>query len=157
MKPLHVPMGGLQTRIALFTGGGNVGCEGFYRLVEVAREATDEEIKKAYRKLVMAYHPDRNRGDPDREERLKEINEAYQVLGDEEKRRQYDLLCRQSFRNQVFYEGDLTDELIIILGEFSRGGFPMRGPGAAKAAVSESEAAGGGPGIFEKIIKQVIT
>jgi len=98
----------------------------YYRLLGIAREATDEEIKKAYRKLAMTYHPDRNRGDPGCEEHLKEINEAYHVLGDQEKRRQYDLLWRQPFRNQAFYEGDLSDELLVILRAFARGGFPER-------------------------------
>ena len=104
----------------------------YYRLMGVEREATGEEIKKAYHRLAMAYHPDRNRGDPDCEEHLKQINEAYQVLGDEEKRRQYDILSRQYFGNHVFYEGDLGDELIIILRELARGGFPMMGPGGCR-------------------------
>ena len=63
----------------------------YYQLMGILRESTGDEVRKAYRKLVMEYHPDRNRNDPNCEGRMKEINEAYQVLGDEEKRRQYDL------------------------------------------------------------------
>lgn len=101
----------------------------YYRLLGVGRESTDEEIKKAYRKLAMMYHPDRNAGDPDCEDHLKEINEAYQVLGDQEKRRQYDFLRRQPLRGRAFYEGDPSNELFSILRAFARGGFPRRSQG----------------------------
>ena len=104
----------------------------YYRLMGVEREASDEEIKKAYRKLALQYHPDRNRGNSDCEEHLKEVNEAYQVLGDEEKRRQYDLMCGQPYGDQMFYGGDLSDELISVLREFFRGGFPIKGLGGCR-------------------------
>jgi molecular chaperone DnaJ len=61
----------------------------YYEVLEVGREATDEEIKKAFRKLAFKYHPDHNRGDG-AEEKFKEINEAYQVLCDSERRAAYD-------------------------------------------------------------------
>ncbi len=64
----------------------------YYKILGVDRNASQEEIKKAYRRLARKYHPDRNKGDPKAEERFKEINEAYQVLSDPEKRRRYDLL-----------------------------------------------------------------
>ena len=104
----------------------------YYHLLEVGREATAEEIKKAYRKLVMASHPDRNRDDPACEERLKEINEAYGVLGDEEKRRHYDLICGLPYGNRVSYAVDVNDELMAVLSGFFRGGFPRRGKGGCK-------------------------
>lgn len=62
----------------------------YYDVLGVARSATDEELKKSYRKLALQYHPDRNPDDPDAEEKFKEASEAYAVLADPEKRRQYD-------------------------------------------------------------------
>jgi curved DNA-binding protein len=62
----------------------------YYNILGVSRNASTEEIRKAYRKLAMQYHPDRNPGDKGSEERFKEINEAYQVLNDPQKRAHYD-------------------------------------------------------------------
>ena len=64
----------------------------YYKILGVDRKASDDEIKRAYRKLALQYHPDRNPGDKRAEERFKEINEAYQVLGNPEKRARYDQL-----------------------------------------------------------------
>lgn len=101
----------------------------YYRLLEVERSASGEDIKRAYRKLAMEYHPDRNRDKPDCEERLKEINEAYQVLGYEEKRRQYDMLYNPSFNGNMRYGENLNDDLIDVLRAFSRGWTGMGGLG----------------------------
>jgi curved DNA-binding protein len=62
----------------------------YYHILGVSRNASADEIRKAYRKLAMQYHPDRNAGDKQAEERFKEINEAYQVLNDPQKRAHYD-------------------------------------------------------------------
>jgi molecular chaperone DnaJ len=62
----------------------------YYQILGVSRDASQEEIKRAYRRLAMKYHPDKNPGDKEAEERFKEISEAYQVLSDPEKRRIYD-------------------------------------------------------------------
>ena len=62
----------------------------YYKILGVARNASTEEIRKAYRKLAMQHHPDRNAGNAQAEERFKEINEAYQVLSDTQKRGRYD-------------------------------------------------------------------
>ena len=63
----------------------------FYAILEIEKTATKEEIKKAYRKLAMKYHPDRNKGDKEAEQKFKEVNEAYQTLSDDKKRQQYDM------------------------------------------------------------------
>ena len=62
----------------------------YYEVLCIERNASDEEIKKSYRKLAMQYHPDRNPGDKEAEERFKEAAEAYEVLSDREKREIYD-------------------------------------------------------------------
>jgi len=64
----------------------------YYKILGVERKASADDIRKAYRKLALKYHPDRNPGDKAAEDRIKEVNEAYQVLGDSEKRARYDQL-----------------------------------------------------------------
>jgi len=64
----------------------------YYKVLGVSKDASDKEIKTAYRKLARKHHPDVNSGDKQAEERFKEINEAYQVLSDSEKRKKYDQL-----------------------------------------------------------------
>ena len=71
----------------------------FYELLGVGRKADAEEMKKAYRKLAMQFHPDRNPGDKDAEKRFKEISEAYDVLRDEQKRAAYDQFGHAAFEN----------------------------------------------------------
>jgi len=62
----------------------------YYEVLGAARSATSEDIKKAYRRMAMQYHPDRNQGDKAAEAKFKEVSEAYEILSDPEKRRQYD-------------------------------------------------------------------
>jgi molecular chaperone DnaJ len=69
----------------------------YYEILGVQRNASDEEIKKAFRQLAMKYHPDRNQGDKVAEEKFKEINEAYEVLSNPEKRRMYDQFGHAAF------------------------------------------------------------
>lgn len=64
----------------------------YYSVLGVARNATQDEIKKQYRKLAVKYHPDKNQGDKKAEEKFKEISEAYQVIGNEDSRKKYDEL-----------------------------------------------------------------
>ncbi len=61
-----------------------------YKLLELPRDASRDDIRKAHRRLVRKYHPDANPQDPRAEERFKEIQQAYEVLSDEQKRREYD-------------------------------------------------------------------
>src|SRR5713226_10772212 len=62
----------------------------YYEVLGVSRQADDEEIKRAYRRLAMQFHPDRNAGDSEAEQKFKEAAEAYEVLRDSEKRQRYD-------------------------------------------------------------------
>jgi len=71
----------------------------FYDLLGVARNAGGEDIKKAFRKLAMQYHPDRNPGDKGAEQKFKELNEAYDVLKDDQKRAAYDRFGHAAFEN----------------------------------------------------------
>ncbi|AFD07466.1 DnaJ C-terminal domain-containing protein [Solitalea canadensis] len=72
----------------------------YYKILGVDKSATEAEIKKAYRKLAIKYHPDKNQGDKASEEKFKEVSEAYEVLGDKEKRTKYD----QFGENWKYYE-----------------------------------------------------
>lgn len=100
----------------------------YYEVLGVPRNATQEEIKQAYRRLARQYHPDVNKS-PDAEEKFKEINEAYQVLSDPEKRRQYDLFGHAGVTGGAAQGGarvdfDFTDfpDITEIFEEFF--GFP---------------------------------
>lgn len=71
----------------------------YYETLSVSRSASGEEIKKAYRKLAMRYHPDRNPGDEEAEQKFKEVNAAYEVLKDDQKRAAYDRFGHDAFQN----------------------------------------------------------
>ena len=78
--------------------------QNYYETLGIPKTATEAEIKKAYRKLAMQYHPDRNQGDKTAEEKFKQINEAYAVLSDTPKRQQYDTYGDQRFHQQYSSE-----------------------------------------------------
>jgi curved DNA-binding protein len=88
----------------------------YYQILGVNKNASDEEIKRAYRKLAMKYHPDKNPNKKEAEERFKEINEAYAVLSDKEKRKQYDTYgaegFRQRFTQEDIFRGFDFDEIL---------------------------------------------
>ncbi len=81
------------------------GYKDYYETLEVTREASQKDIRAAFRKLAAKHHPDRNPDDPSAEERFKEINEAYTVLSDEEKRKVYDAYGRAGPGGQSFDPG----------------------------------------------------
>ncbi len=95
----------------------------YYAILGVSREATQEEIKKAYRRLALQHHPDRHPGDKEAEERFKEINEAYAVLSDPEKRAQYD---RGLLGTPEYSAQDLFDLFAQVFG-FQTGRTAPRG------------------------------
>ena len=72
----------------------------YYKKLGLSKGASEQEIKKAYRKLAMKYHPDRNAGSSEHEEKFKEISEAYAVLSDPEKKKQYDTFGSTQFHQR---------------------------------------------------------
>src|SRR5438067_1577887 len=97
----------------------------FYAVLEVERTASDEEIKKAYRRLAMKYHPDRNNGAKEAEEQFKAITEAYDVLRDPQKRAAYDRYGEAGLRGGAggFHHVDLSEALGIFMRDFGGGAF----------------------------------
>ncbi|RMF56544.1 MAG: molecular chaperone DnaJ [Calditrichaeota bacterium] len=93
----------------------------YYEILNVSREASQEEIKSAYRKLAMKYHPDRNPGDPEAEEKFKEVAEAYEVLSDPDKRLRYDRYGHEGVKGGGadfgFHHFDLSDALRMFMEE----------------------------------------
>jgi len=106
----------------------------FYEILGVQKNASDDEIKKSYRKLAMKYHPDRNKDDKESERKFKEVSAAYEILKDSEKRSAYDQYGHDAFRQggggQGF--GDFGGGFSDIFEEFFGGGFGgqsrQRGP-----------------------------
>jgi curved DNA-binding protein len=76
----------------------------YYKILGVSKSASPEEIKKAYRKLALKYHPDHNKGDKSSEAKFKEVSEAYAALSDPEKRKQYDRFGAEGFQNRFTQE-----------------------------------------------------
>jgi molecular chaperone DnaJ len=110
----------------------------YYEVLGIAKGANVDEIKKAYRKLAVKYHPDKNPGDPDAEEKFKEAAEAYGVLSDEEKRAKYDRFGHQGLGgmggfdpNQFADFGDILGDLFGF-GDFFGGGRRRGGTRAAR-------------------------
>ncbi len=100
----------------------------YYKSLGVSKGASDTEIKKAYRKLAMKYHPDHSKGDKSAEAKFKEISEAYAVLSDAEKRRQYDTFGSTGFHQRYSQEDIFQNfDFSNIFSEF---GFGKQGRGS---------------------------
>jgi molecular chaperone DnaJ len=121
----------------------------YYATLGVQRGASAEEMKKAYRKLAMQYHPDRNPGDAKAEAKFKELNEAYDVLKDDQKRSAYDRFGHAAFENGgpqqgaggFGFEGGLGDIFDQMFGGGSRRGSSGPQTGADLRAAVEIELA----------------
>lgn len=102
----------------------------YYKILGIDKSASPTDIKKAYRKLALKYHPDRNKGDKKSEEKFKEANEAYAVLSDPEKKQQYDTFGSAGFQQKYSQEdifrgsdiGSILREFGINIGGFSQSG-----------------------------------
>ena len=121
-----------------------------YKALGVSSNATADEIKKAFRRLARRYHPDKTKGDKRSEEKFKEINQAYEILGDEKKRQEYDALRRGGFGGGSFSGGPFGGS----------GPYPGMGPGAGGprgggfggAFESFTDAGGGFSSILESLL-----
>ncbi len=89
----------------------------YYEVLGVAREASESEIKKAYRRLAMEYHPDRNPDNPEAEEKFKEASTAYSVLSDADKRQQYDRFGHDGLRGGGFEGFRGVDDIFSAFGD----------------------------------------
>ena len=111
----------------------------YYALLAVTKTANADEIKKAYRKMAMQYHPDRNPGDKEAEHKFKEISEAYQVLSDYERRAAYDRYGHAAFEQGggtggFEFTGGFADIFDEMFGEILGGGGRRGGGNAAQGA-----------------------
>ncbi|GAA2441224.1 hypothetical protein GCM10010191_66740 [Actinomadura vinacea] len=103
----------------------------YYKVLGVSKNASQDEIKKSYRKLARKYHPDANKGDTDAEDRFKEVSEAYDVLSDEKRRKEYDAVRAMpgGFRGQQ--GGGFGFDLGDLFGQTGGGGTGGGGTGGA--------------------------
>jgi DnaJ-class molecular chaperone len=110
----------------------------YYQIMNVSRDANTEDIKKAFRRLAMQHHPDRNQENARAAgEKFKDINEAYEVLGDEYKRRQYDRLTSlSSYSGRTTYVENISNEdmysVLEMLQRMTGTSFVIRGTGRVK-------------------------
>ncbi len=91
--------------------------EDYYKILSVGKDASSEEIRKAYRKLALRYHPDKNPGNPEAEKKFKEVSEAFEVLSDPAKRKAYDQRGRAGVRDMGFEGFQSTEEIFSHFGD----------------------------------------
>ena len=111
-----------------------MGDRHFYQILGVDRTASKDEIKRAYRKAAMKYHPDRNPDDAAAEERFKEAAEAYSVLGDQEKRSNYDRFGEAGLRGGQGFNADIFADFSDIVGDLFGFGGAFGGMGRSQRA-----------------------
>jgi curved DNA-binding protein len=113
----------------------------YYQILGIPKSASADQIKKAYRKMALKYHPDRNQGDKTAEARFKDINEAYAVLSDAEKRKNYDMFGAEGFQHRFSQEDIFRGfDFSSIFKEFGFGG------GRSQSIFGQMFGAGGGGG-----------
>lgn len=105
--------------------------DSLYEILGVSRDATADEIRKAYRKLAIKYHPDKNPGDQKASSKFKEISDAYEVLSDKDKREAYDNRGMSGVHEQGFHGFENADDIFSHFGDIfggMRGGGPRSSP-----------------------------
>jgi len=137
--------------------------EDYYRVLGVNKNASKDEIKKAFRKLAMKYHPDKNKDNKEAEEKFKKINEAYAVLSNDEKRKQYDMFGAEGFskrfsREDIFRGFDFNGTFKEFgIGDLFGSGFlsdlfggGRRSRGRSSSGFGFQDPFAGGPGGFSQ-------